>query len=57
MILEELFLPNGSLTREGKILLVDHNPTDYKSSKLSRVKNLHLNKPQVMYVSSLNYAF
>lgn len=53
MYLKELFLPNGSLTWEGKNTSVDHNPADYRSSDLSCVQNLHHNKIQVMYVSNL----
>lgn len=53
MTWEELCLPGGSLTREGKIPSVDNNPTDYKCAEFSHVNKLHFNKHQVPYMSGL----
>lgn len=53
MTWEELHLPSGSLTREGKSPSVDNNSSDYKCAEFCHVKKLHFNKCQVPYMFSL----
>lgn len=50
MTLEELFLPNGSLTGKVKFL---RWITTQQTIRAPSDKNMHFNKPQVMYVSKL----